>query len=463
MSSINERSPYFTDQYSDNALYRDLKKGLKALRNTKSITSNTKTTSIYLPQFDKEPDHIYQQRVSRSYLTNYWKRTIQSDSGKVLANPIKLNQKDESDLPDQYDAWLNDTDLEGKPLSVLAKDQLQLAQMKGVSLAFVDYLADSARPFVKEIDIDDVLSFKTDSRTGRLNFLRWQSSVVIDSEDETIVDSSNVIFEVTPTSWVMYDSDDEDTPVDGGEITRYINGTTRITDEIPVSLFYTNKTGVMLADSPYRDLAEKTIEHFQVSSDLKNMMFYALQPILFANGVPDEFQVSALASYVMVKVPEGLPTAADLKWVQVDAAPIEQAREQIADIESQISAFGIDANGIRPSGNQTATAKAIDSAGSNAALIMFASGLAEHLERIIEIMSSYTLQSVNASVTVTPDFNLSDNNEKSKEARENYKAGLISAKAATDVIKMNKGLPEDYDFEIDQAMIQEDNAALGLQ
>lgn len=462
MSSVHVRSSYFTGQYSRNKIFRDLITGLLAMRDAKSFSSESVNSSDYLPQFDSEPDHIYKTRVARSYLTNYWMRTIQSDSGKILANPISVKDESDSDLPDQYQEWLDDIDLEGKPLSVFAKDQLQAGQSKGLTLAFVDYLNDEQRPFVKEIDIDSVLAFKTNPRTGRLTYIRFQSSIIQDSEDEPMCEQSNVVFEIEPTKWAVFEDESSDASSDSGDIVRY-RDSKKITDELPVSLLYTDKQGVMLADSPYRTLAEKTIEHFQLSSDIKNMMFFALQPLLAGINVPDDFAISALASYKMVKIPESSTgdKQPEIKWVQVDAAPIEQAREQIADIESQISAFGIDANGIRPSGNQTATAKAIDSAGSNAALKMFASGLAEHLERIIEIMSSYTLSPVSASVNIEPDFNLADNSEKSKDAITAYEKNLISGKAATDILIQNKLLPKTFDYELDQAMINEEIAREG--
>lgn len=464
MSDLLTVSPYFAEQQADNRVIRDLLKGLKGVRSSGNMayTTGTKVASYYLPQFPDEPDTIYTQRVMRSYLTNYFLRAIQSDSGKVLASPVSV-QHDGSDLPDKYSQWLEDVDLEGMPLDVFTSQQLQAGQAKGVSLAYVDFVSEEQRPFVHEIDIDDVLSFKTSARTGCLTYLRWKSSIVKDSEDEAVqIDSCNVVFEVTPTTWAIYDEEDLDVPSETGEIIRYRSGNTRITEEIPVSLFYTNKTGALLADSPYRALAEMTVEHYQVSSDIKNMMFYALQPLLFAQGMPEDFEISALASYIMVKAPEGYDKT-DMKWVQVDSGSIEQAREQVADIESRISSFGIDANGVRPSGNQTATAKAIDSAGSNAALNMFANGLQEHIERIVNIMSTYTLEEISPSVTITPDFNISDNSEKTKDAISAFEKGIISAKTATDVMIQNNALPEDYDFELDQERIRENREIDGLR
>lgn len=471
MPEINARSNYFQVQFARNRLIRDLIKGLEAMRGISTTTALSATKlqeSVYLPRFPSEPDDVYKLRVRRSYLTNYFLRAIDSDSGKILAKTIGLKADGSKDLPEEFHPWLDDTDLEGKPFSVLARDQLQEGLAKGVTLAFVDHTeGDRGRPFVREIDIDDVLSFRADDVTGRLTFLRWQDSIPTDTEEDGIV-NSNVVFELEPTEWRMFRVDDQDgtltdEPDEFGEIIRFRNGTQRIVDEIPVSLFYTNKLGKLVADSPYRTLAELTLEHFQVYSDLKNMMFYALQPILQVQNAPDDFDMSALASYLCVKFPQNAE-AAQMSWIQVDPGSIEQARKQIEDIQTRIASFSIDNAAIRP-GNQTATQSAIDASGANAALRSFAEGLEEHLERILEMMASYTLMpEMDIDVTVSPDFSVRENNEDLKTLIELRKLGDISREALLDAFIERGLLSEEFDKEADLELIEQNitDETLGL-
>jgi hypothetical protein len=180
MSDISLRSTYFTSQYSRNRLIRDLFTGLDAMRGSSLIENTANASTVYLPQFPNEPMAVYNLRVRRSYLTNYFLRAIDSDSGKVLAKSIGIKVNGDQDAPEQFDPWLDDTDLEGKPFSVMARDQLQDALGKGISLTYVDYIG--ARPFVREIDVDNVLSFRADQATGRLTFLRWQDSCAVGAQ-----------------------------------------------------------------------------------------------------------------------------------------------------------------------------------------------------------------------------------------------------------------------------------------
>tara|TARA_R110000782_G_scaffold270483_1_gene371896 strand:- start:75739 stop:77238 length:1500 start_codon:yes stop_codon:yes gene_type:complete len=467
--TILDRSAYFSEQYENNSIARDLKKGLKALRGFTTLsTIDSKYQSRYVPQFPEEPQHIYNLRLSRSYLTNYVKRAITSDSGKILANNVRV-QSENDDMPEQYESWFDDMDLQGLDIATFANNELQAASWKGMTLAFVDCVKDDEddsqfRPFVRPIDPDYILDFKANKVTGKLTYIKFATQMEDDSEDATFSSATkDVVFEVFPTEWKAYDKDDVDAnePFSQGEIVRYKDGSKRITNEIPVSILYTNKVGHLLAESPYQTLMELTIEHFQRNSDLNNSMAYALQPILFGQNMPEDFSIKAIASYIAVIMPEQTQPA-DLKWVQTDSTAITTAQALLKDIESRIATFSIDANSVRPSGNVTATERSIDAAGSNAALRAFASALSNHIERIVKIMASYTLESdLPITVDIKPDFSLTDNNEIIKTLTEMKKEGIISKKAVVDAAIENKTLSKDFDYDEDQEQIKKESAEVG--
>lgn len=462
---VQERSIYFLDQYDDNRLARDLQKGLKAMRGF-LVTNSGSVKSAYLPPFPEEPNEIYHQRLFRSYLTNYAKRAITSDSGKILANRAQIKDINNEDgiLPDEYYTWLDDIDLMGTDDQSFLSIEMQKAAWKGMTLSFVDCIKDDDsgefRPFVRSFDIDDVLDFRSNKLTGRLTYIKFVTQMEDDSEDAKFSSAQkDVTFEVTPTSWAAYDAEDAnpDEPFAQGEIVRYKDGTKRIDNEIPVAIFYTNKKGHLLAESPYQTLMELTVEHFQTNSEIKNSETYALQPILFGKDLPAGFQMRAIASYRGIFVEyEGKEVNADLKWVETDTAAIDQARKGLKDLESRITTFSIDANSIRPSGNVTATEKSIDAAGSNAALRAFATGLAQYMQNIIEYMASYTLNPIEVEVDIRPDFSLTDNLETTKTLIEMHKEGIISKRAVVDESVQNKTLSKDFDYDKDQKQIKEE-------
>lgn len=440
------RSQYFSDQYSRNRVIRDLDVGLSALRGTKDIVTFSGNETPYLPKFDKEPEQFYKLRVARTYLTNYWKRAITSDSGKILANNvmISIDGKPNDEIPEPFLSWTKNIDLQSNNLTMYTHSQLQKAMKKGVVLTLVDYDSEAERPYAREIDIDSVLAFKCNPRTGALSYIKFQIDYVEDSESlDTKLEQATM--EVWPTTWSI--TLPNGTVVETGEITRYKNGKTRIIDEIPVVAFYTNKLGTLLAESPYQTLAELTIEHFQVYSDIKNMMFYALTPILTAYNVPADFTIQMLASYLLVKIPETGENEPKLEWTQVDSAAIQEGQKQLESIERRISTFSIDNNALRP-GTLTATQTSIESQGTNAALRSFAVALSEHVQNIIEIMVSYTLQSnVEVKGYIAPEFNSMESDKEMRVLMEMRRNQDLSSDAIVDAAIQRKLLPPDFDRE----------------
>jgi hypothetical protein len=129
-------------------------------------------------------------------------------------------------------------------------------------------------------------------------------------------------------------------------------------------------------------------------------------------------------------------------------------------IDGGIASFSIDNSAIRP-GNQTATQSAIDASGAHAALRSFASGLAEHLERILEMMASYTLlPEMDFDVSISPDFSVKDDIEDIKVLKELWKDGGFPLEDLLDAMIERRMLPEDYDKEaaiekLNQSMVDD--------
>ena len=201
----------------------------------------------------------------------------------------------------------------------------------------------------------------------------------------------------------------------------------------------------MKAESPYQTLAELTIEHFQVYSDIKNMMFYALTPILTGVNVPTDFSIEMLASYMFVKMPESGDKPPELKWTQVDSAAIEEGQKQLEGIQQRIATFTIDNNALRP-GNLTATQTSIESQGSNAALRSFAVALSEHVGNVLETMASYTLEPAHEiKGYIAPEFNSLESDKEMRTLLEMRRNKDLSQSTIVDAAIQRKLLAPDFD------------------
>jgi len=453
MSSVSTRAQYFLPQFAKNKLIRDLSEGLYGLRGFHAGAGEVNAESPYLPRLPKEPDPFYKLRLNRSYLTNYFERAIKADSGKVLWNDISVKDDNGEDRSKEVAKDLDDIDLEGMQLKVWAQSELQKAMRKGATLAFADYNKAQGRSFVRQIDIDEVLEFEF-AENGKLIYLKFEFDIDRNSEHHG-TEIVKGIYELWPTAYRITDSANLEDPVDEGEVLRYRNGSTRINDEIPVSVMYLNKKKAFIAESPYQTLAELTLEHFQEYSQYKNMMFYATTPILFGTNMPEDFIIDALSSYMFLKFPETGDKAPDMKWVQVNDAPLEQCRKMIEDIEKRISQFGLDQNELRI--ERSATESAIDSRGTNAALIGFSEALAQHIERVIELMDSYTLETdVKYHVSITPDAALNGDAQELQLIQNARINGDLPWEAFIDLLIDRKILPPNFDKDKNWGKIQKE-------
>ena len=452
-----QRSQYFAKQYAKNRIVRDLDEGLSALRGTPDIISQISSDTPYLPRFPKEPDEFYALRVNRTFLTNYFKRAITSDSGKILANNVmvSIDGKPNDSMPEPFKSWVNNMNLDGDNITMATQSILQKSMNKGVHLVMADYDKESGRPYIREIDIDSVIDFVANPKTGKLTYIKFYFDYV--TSGETTTDISESVFELTPTTWSITTGDSEN-PVESGEIVRYRNGSERIIDEVPVAAFYTNKKGVLKAESPYQTLAELTIEHFQVYSDIKNMMFYALTPILTGVNVPADFSIEMLASYMFVKMPETGDKTPELKWTQVDKGALEEGNKQLEGIQQRIATFTIDNNALRP-GTLTATQTSIESQGSNAALRSFAVSLSEHVRDILELMNSYTL-SVDPEIKgyIAPEFNALESDKEMRTLLEMRRNLDISRDTIVDSAIQRKLLSPDFDRDENRKAVEKEIA-----
>lgn len=446
--SPSVRSRYFASQHSQNRIVRDLDVGLAALRGGGADVMAAGTTdTVYLPRFPSEPDDFYHTRIRRTYLTNYFKRAVISDSGKILANNVMVSfdGSTNDDIPLPFRDWIANMNLDGDNLTMLTQSQLKRSMSKGISLVMTDFDSEAGRPYTREIDIDSVISFKSNPKTGRLKQIKFLFDVVSDSDEDFLMIPS--VFEVNPTNWKIFNKDTDEIS-DEGEIVRYRNeGKDRIHDEIPVDVFYTNKTGQMLAQSPYQGLAELTIEHYQVYSDVKNMMFYALTPILTATNAPADFEITMLASYMFVRMPESGDKSPELKWTQVDTGALQEGQKQLEGIERRAATFSIDANSLRP-GTMTATQASMEGAGTNAALKSFAVALSEHVQNILTTMASYTFETVKEiKGYIAPEFNSLETDKEMRVLLEMRRNGDLSPASIVDAAIQRKLLPPDFDKE----------------
>jgi hypothetical protein len=424
-----------------------------------------KKGEAFLPREPDESDALYKRRLARSKLFNGFRKTVRDMTGKVFAKPIALGD----DMPEVVQGWCENIDLAGRNLQVFARDVFADGLVAGVSYIHVDMppaipnatLADERRmgmrPYFVHVPAEHLLGWKSETIGGVETLTQARIMECVSEPDgewhEKDVHQVRVLL---PGAWQIWRQMGEK-----NEWMLYAEGTTSL-NAIPLVPFYACRTGFMTGEPPLEDLAFVNEQHWQSESDQRNILHVARVPILFMAGIPE-------ADVPNLKVSANALTTAQaenarLEYVEHSGRAISSGREDLKDLEFQMSQHGMEL--ILPTpGTQTATGKAIDSAAMHAPLAAMALNLQDALEEAFAYAGEYAgLGDDGAgSVTVNTDFGVSMRDAADLTALVQMRnAGDITRERLLMEMKRRGVLADDLDIEAELDELENEAPALGM-
>lgn len=333
----------------------------------------------FLPRHPAESGRHWHARLQRSVLRNFFRRTVQSLTGKVFARPLTLGE----DVPPRLRELMEDIDLTGRNLHVFARDVFADALVHGLSHILVDYpriapgqtLADEralgARPYAVHVKADQVIGWRVEDGSGRprLTQLRLRESVVEGDGafGEQTVERIRVL---EPGAWTLWQQDPD------GDWAVVDRGRTSL-EEIPLVTVYTGRVGMLEAEPPLEDLAWLNLEHWQVRSDQRNALNVTSFPILAAAGwTKDDGQVEFGPNKFLTTA----DPAGKFYYVESGGAHLAAGRAELEALEEAMRLFGLQ---FETRATPTATGRRIDAAEGAAPLQAWALGLADAVEQML--------------------------------------------------------------------------------
>lgn len=409
-NAVTGKSPRFCASEDSYQLVEDLWGGTKTMR---------LAGERYLPRSKSEieDDDKFDMRLDLSTLTNYFRKTITRHGGMIFSRDIQLDG-----YADEIVKWCDNVDLQGQNLTQFALKLFLDAYQYGVSYVFTDYtrkeelpegrertakddLVENVRPHLVHIPFRNMLDVRT----------RIQNNIVVPSVvrfKEIVVEYPNIFEEkeveqirvLTPGAWEVWRMDE--TTKEWG---LHSKGVTSL-NEIPVTPLYINRTGFFLGEPPLRDLAEKNVEHWRISSGISLNRFYALSPMLFGKGVKPNYNektgevdpVYFGPNTTMFQESEN----ADIKWVEPQGTMAKQAREDIQLLQDEMTLLGLEQ---LIKFQRTATEANAETNESHNQLKAYAMSIKDTLEQALLFMNGYdqSLDREQGSVQVNTKFNIS--------------------------------------------------------
>ncbi len=398
----------------------------------------------YLPRAEAETVAAYEARLGRSILFNAFGHAVKAVTGRVFAKPLVLGDS----VPDDIRGWCENADLQGQRLSRFARGVFQDGLVKGLSHILIDMLparpgvtladerAAGVRPYLVHVPAERLIGWRAETVDGRRRLTQvriledWSEPA--SPHGERTGERVRVLF---PGGFQVWHPDDS------GAWELVEEGETSL-DEIPLVTFYANRADLLRATPPLEDLAWLNLAHWQSQSDQRHILHVARVPILLGTGFGEESRIE-IGPNRLIKAPMG----SELKFVEHSGSAIAAGRQDLADLEDQMRMMGLEPL-LPRAGNQTATAKAIDTAEAHSMAQDWALGLENTLAEALGAMARWTGRpgTMSGAVRINTRLGPSPRDASDVDALiQARRAGEISRATLWRELKRRNFLAEDFD------------------
>jgi len=345
----------------------------------------------FLPQEPRELDEAYDNRLQRSVLAPYYVRLERMLAGMLTRKPVRLD-----DVSDLIREQLFDVDLQGNDLQTWLFQASRICIRYGHVGVLVDApkAGDNGRPYWVSVSPRDILGFRSELKDGKqqLTQLRLQEKIVVPDGlyGEKQVEQVRVL---TPGAFEIHQKDQQ------GDFKVVDEGRTSLS-EIPFSVAYSNRMGVLESIPPLADIAELNLQHYQVQSDLSNQLHISAVPMLAIFGFPQSAEEISAGPGEAMALPEG----ASAQYIEPAGNSYDAQFRRLEQIASQINELGLAAVLGSKLVGETAEAKRIDRSQGDSTMMVVAQQMQDMIDNCLRFHAQYMQEANAGSSLVNRDF-----------------------------------------------------------
>ena len=328
-------------------LLHDLLGGTKRMR---------ERSNKWLPKEEAESPLSYEARLSRSFLYGALNDTRVKLRSKPFSRPVDIKAQDK--LDEMLQLIEDDADNARSSLTSFASALFDDALIHGLTHVMVDFpetggtqsLADERErqihPYFVHVKAETLIGWQsqTDPATGRevLTQVRIKTERTENDGDFGQKEVEYVHVWTRESVTTYRESDGSEDYVLVGEKPHSFGS-------IPLYTVYFNQTGFMTAEPPLQDLAWLNLEHWQSSSEQRNVLHVARVPILYERGTGQQVGANGKAqgagpvviSTSRVRQTTKSPQEADLNWIEIQGQSIGAGAQDLAKIEERMQVLGM--------------------------------------------------------------------------------------------------------------------------
>jgi hypothetical protein len=328
----------------------------------------------YLPQEPREADDSYDNRLMRSVCPPYYQRLERMLAGMLTRKPVRL-----IDTSDAIREQLFDVDQQGNDLNVWTYETARVAIRYGHAGVLVDAPQGGGRPYWVRYNPRQILGWRTEQQDGQqvLTQLRLSETTTVPDGDygERTVEQVRVL---TPGGYQLWRRDQKP------EFEIIDEGTTSLS-EIPFSVIYTNRIGLLESRPPLADIADLNLKAYQVQSDLDNQLHICAVPMLAFFGFPSSAEeVSAGPGEALA-----FPAEGKAEYIEPSGGSFEYQFRRLEQLQAQINELGLSAVLGQKLSAETAEAKRIDRSQGDSTMAVIAQGMQDMIDNCLRYHAAY--------------------------------------------------------------------------
>ena len=390
----------------------------------------------YLPQEPRETDDSYDTRLSRSTVVPYLQRIEKMLSGMLVRKPVRLD-----DVSDLVREQLFDVDLEGNDLNVWLYQTARQAISFGHVGVLVDAptAGDKTRPYWVTYTPKDILGWRSEIIEGsrQLTQLRLMEQIV--EPDGKYGDK--IIKQIRVLERGRYEIHRKDDKKN--EYRLFDEGEMSIKDKIPFAVAYSNRVGYYESRSPLYDIAELNLKHYQIQSDLDNILHISSVPLLAIFGYPNADEITTGASEALA-----LPPESRMEYVSPSGDSYDSQFQRLADIKDQINTLSLAAVLGQKLVGESAEAKQIDRSQNDSTMMVIAQQMQDLIDNCLRFHSQYLNEANAGSSFVNRDFVSSRlQPQEIQSLLQLFTAGTITQETLLNQLSAGEVLGDDFDVE----------------
>ncbi|MAH29411.1 MAG: hypothetical protein CL959_01850 [Euryarchaeota archaeon] len=416
----------------------------------------------YLPQEVGEPTDAYQGRIGRSSYPSTYRDAIRSFSGLLSRFQI-------SEAPPSLEASLNDVDMRGSSLRRFLSDVDQLVLRDGAAAVLVEMplaepgvtskieeIRSGRRPYLVLLERSQVINWRSHLDGGR----EVLDLVVIRLEEE-VPDgdygskSQEVFMVMVPGAYRKVTLRVTKAGTYQEEVLE--EGTTSL-NEIPMVWMGATTNAMGSSDVAMDALAQLSIEHMQLRSDLSELIHKCALPAgvrvgdsLLPDGSPKPLTIGPNS---VLDLPEG----GDFRWAEISGGSLQRHQEEVLHVEKLMKEASLSflwGDG----GNRTATEAALASSQVSSQVRALIEGKLSAFRQLLYFWTQYSGEKLHPESGISLSDSLlskpMEANDVAQLTNLNVN-GLISHQTTLEELQRGGVLDPDLNIEEELQRIQEE-------